>query len=318
MKVGVLGLGSIGLRHASNLKKLDYEFFGYDIDKKKSKKIDALGGIFFSNKQELIDIIDVGIIATPNHCHLDDLKLLTKNKKHCFIEKPISHEIKETSRLIDISKKNKKIICVGQNLRFNPAVKRGKQWLIERKIGKIIWSELICSSYLPDWRKNQNYLNRYTNNKDTGGVIFDSIHELDLANYLIGKGNIINCYAKNSGILKLQCEDIADIFMKHENGSSSLIHLDYLTRPKIRFTRIVGDKGIILINISKRFVKLIGRNGKIKKSIYFNKNLNNDYLNELKSFFESIKKKKKPFCSGNESIDILKQALQARKFAFAN
>ena len=52
-------------------------------------------------------------------------------------------------------------------------------------------------------------------------------------------------------------------------------------------------KGIILINISKRFVKLIGRNGKIKKSIYFNKNLNNDYLNELKSFFESIKKKKK-------------------------
>ena len=79
MKVGVLGLGSIGLRHASNLKKLDYEFFGYDIDKKKSKKIDALGGIFFSNKQELIDIIDVGIIATPNHCHLDDLKLLTKN-----------------------------------------------------------------------------------------------------------------------------------------------------------------------------------------------------------------------------------------------
>ena len=47
MKVGVLGLGSIGLRHASNLKKLDYEFFGYDIDKKKSKKIDALGGIFF-------------------------------------------------------------------------------------------------------------------------------------------------------------------------------------------------------------------------------------------------------------------------------
>ena len=179
----------------------------------------------------------------------------------------------------------------------------------------IIWSELICSSYLPDWRSNQDYLKGYANNKSTGGVIFDSIHEIDLANFLIGKGNIVSCNAKNTGLLRLKCEDIADIFMSHHNGSTSIIHLDYLTKPKIRFTRIVGKKGIILINISKRFVKLIKENGEIEKSIYFKKDLNSDYVKEIKSFLNSIKQNKRPFCTGNESVEILKQALRARRLA---
>ena len=45
--------------------------------------------------------------------------------------------LKRRQGSVDISKKNKKIICVGQNLRFDPAVKRGKQWLIERKLVKL-------------------------------------------------------------------------------------------------------------------------------------------------------------------------------------
>ena len=47
--------------------------------------------------------------------------LLINNNKDCFVEKPLSHEIIKTKKILDYAKKI--IVFVGQNLRFHPAVK---------------------------------------------------------------------------------------------------------------------------------------------------------------------------------------------------
>ena len=104
--------------------------------------------------------------------------LLINNHKDCFVEKPLSHEIIETKKILDYAKKKKIIVFVGQNLRFHPAVKKAKQWIDNKIIGKVLWSRLICSSYLPDWRKNYDFKKNYANNKKAGGVIFDCIQEM--------------------------------------------------------------------------------------------------------------------------------------------
>ena len=50
MNVGILGLGSIGLRHASNSIKLRHNVFGYDVDYNKSNDLKKIGGEFISQK----------------------------------------------------------------------------------------------------------------------------------------------------------------------------------------------------------------------------------------------------------------------------
>ena len=215
MNIGIIGLGSIGLRHAKNSRLLKYKVFGYDIDKEKSRSISAMGGIFIKDKKEFIKKIDVGIISSPNKCHLEDMKFLINNKKHCFIEKPISHEYYQTKKIIDKANSLKLKIFVGHNLRFHPAVKKAKGWLENKKIGRILWSSLICSSYLPDWRKGQDYKQGYANESKGGGVIFDCIHEIDLANHLLGKAQIIKCSAESTKYLKLKTEDIETKYRKN-------------------------------------------------------------------------------------------------------
>ncbi len=315
MNIGIIGLGSIGLRHAKNSRLLKYKVFGYDIDKEKSRSLSAMGGIFIKDKKEFIKKIDVGIISSPNKCHLEDMKFLINNKKHCFIEKPISHEYYQTKKIIDKANSLKLKIFVGHNLRFHPAVKKAKGWLENKKIGRILWSSLICSSYLPDWRKGQDYKQGYANESKGGGVIFDCIHEIDLANHLLGKAQIIKCSAESTKYLKLKTEDIADIWLKHEDKSRSSIHLDYITRPKLRCTKIIGEKGMIKIEISKRILKLINIDNKVIESYYFKSDSNRDYINELKSFFKCIEKKIPTPFKVEESIEILKQVLEARKLA---
>ena len=274
-----------------------------------------MGCKFISDKKDFVKSIDVGIIATPSQYHLHDIVLLINNNKDCFVEKPLSHEIIETKKILDYAKKKKIIVFVGQNLRFHPAVKKAKQWIDNKIIGKVLWSRLICSSYLPDWRKNYDFKKNYANNKKAGGVIFDCIHEIDLANYLMGKTSFVNSVIRKSGLLDLDVEDFADINLRHKGGHISSIHLDYLTKPKFRITQVAGEKGVIEIDISNRKIKLINNTGKIIKKNSYSKDFNIDYKNEIKSFLDNVKKRSRPICDGHEGLEVLRQAIQAKNDA---
>ena len=101
---------------------------GYDINKNKKLELKKLKIKYISNKKQFIKSIDAGIIASPSKNTLK-ICLLIENNKHCFVEKPMSHELNKTRKLIALAKK-KKIIQVGRNIRFNPAIKLAKTLLI--------------------------------------------------------------------------------------------------------------------------------------------------------------------------------------------
>ncbi len=207
------------------------------------------------------------------------------------------------------------IIQVGHNLRFNPAVKYAKELINNHKIGEILWSRSICSSYLPSWRKKYDYLNSYTNKKKSGGVIFDLIHEIDLVYHLFGPGKILNSVTRNSKTLGLKVEDIANITIQHNKGHHSNLHLDFVTRPKKRITEIAGVKGKIVIDISNRKVKHINTQDKVLKEKSFKTEINIDYSDEIYSFYKKILNKYNNDEEKLENLDVLKLALEARRLS---
>ena len=66
MKIGVLGLGSIGKRHAENLISLGHEVYGFDPVAPK------INGVKNVSRDEIWDQKAV-VIASPSSQHLDDL-----------------------------------------------------------------------------------------------------------------------------------------------------------------------------------------------------------------------------------------------------
>ena len=58
----------------------------------------------------MIKDVDALSIVTPTPNHFKTAKLCLKNKKHVFIEKPITVTLEEADKLLELSKNNSTII----------------------------------------------------------------------------------------------------------------------------------------------------------------------------------------------------------------
>jgi predicted dehydrogenase len=82
-------------------------------------------------------------------------------------------------------------------MRFHPGIARLKELLNKDVIGKAVSARLQVGHYLPDWHPEEDYRQSYSAIKSMGGgVILDSIHELDYIRWLIGEINEVFAFVK--------------------------------------------------------------------------------------------------------------------------
>lgn len=287
----VIGLGSIGMRHAKNLRALGQHVWGLDPDM--SKRLD-LGYDYTNNKIEHMQSADAFIIASPTKTHADYLERLAFSGKPIFIEKPVADRM-------PIGMNG--VVMVGYNLRHHSCVKQAKEWLNAGLIGKPLWANFTCGQF----NDRPAYLR--------DGVILNWSHEIDLALYLIGDASV----AASSTRLTDGEDDMTDILLTHENGCRSAIHLDYMTETEQRVFKITGAHGSIEIDIVER--KAILRPDKARfddtylDHFYGDDSFDQNYIEEIKAFLDRIDGKQTIGCTGAEGLSVLEICLEVRKQA---
>jgi len=315
LRAAVLGLGSIGMRHALNLLSMGVNVVGYDPQQERIALLHANGGASANTPEAAFEMADCVIIATPSGLHDADLRAAISARKDIFIEKPLAHTTNGVADLIGEAEKNGLILFAGFNLRFHPAVIAAREALSQNRLGRILWARLIASDYLPNWRPHQDHTKGYAADPLSGGVIFDLIHEFDLARHLLGPMQCEAATAHKSGSIGIPSEDVADVLLRHNNGFVSSLHLDYVTRPPIRLTEIVGTRGQMRIDLRNRHMSIIGIDGTIEDQIRFDSVIAEDYVSEMKSFMDCVENRTTPPCSGREAFDVLQQVCRAREIA---
>lgn len=285
MKIGVVGLGSIGSRHAKNLRSLGHEVIGYDPAHKSDVRFERM----------VYEQADAVVIATPSLFHVGPLRAAVERRKHALVEKPISSASPEAIQpLLDLAFADNLVVMTGNNLRFHPCVKQAKQWIDQQMIGDPLWASFTCAqlndkpAYLRD------------------GVLLNwGSHEIDLALYLLGPAKVLTAsvHAENG------CDDIADIVLEHENGARSTIHLDYITPNEIREAWICGTEKNIGLD-------LVGRRASMGRFVQeFDGSYDTDYLAEMQAFIDRIEGKESLGATGFDGLATLRVCLDARKLA---
>lgn len=315
MRVAVLGLGSIGMRHAGNLLRLGAQVCGFDPDPARRAALEAQGGEIAMTRDTAIAQSDAALIASPSALHHADLSAAVAAKRPALVEKPLSHDPQDLERLLDAAATQGLRVWGALNLRFHPAVLAAKALLQQKALGDLLWGRLICASYLPDWRPGQDYRQGYAADLRTGGVLFDVIHEFDLAHHLLGPTQAISCQARNTGVLDIASEDCADIVLRHPNGLQSSLHLDYVTRPPLRVTEIAGTLGRITLDLRGRSWEWRDAKGEKRGGETFSSTFDDDYLAEMQAFLDSLAGRATPLCGGHEALAVLKTVIDARKLA---
>lgn len=217
MKVGVIGLGSIGKRHVRNLVDLGHEVFNHDPN------------VPSGDLDSLLEHSEAIVIASPTDMHQDHALMAEAEGKPAFIEKPLG-----------TGKYYYPYPCmVGYNLRFHPCVQKAKEWLPQ--IGKPLWANFTVAqrSEKPAYRRI--------------GVILNWSHEIDLALHLLGEAEVMS---SSTMIYWDDADVMTDIVLRHESGCRSTVHMDYLTEPERRHFTIVGEKGRMTCTLPDRNIFL--------------------------------------------------------------
>jgi len=124
MRVGVVGLGSMGLRHVKNLLALGCEVGGHDPDLKACQRANAAGARANANALGLVGLpFDALVIATPAEQHLGWAQLAITHGLPVFVEKPLGtlDQLPAWRKLVQEA--SGLVTQVGYQLRFHESMK---------------------------------------------------------------------------------------------------------------------------------------------------------------------------------------------------
>jgi len=259
MKFVVVGCGSIGKRHIKNLKDAGHSVAGCEKDGERRSEAARSYDIevFPTLDKALRKTYDAAFICTPTSLHIPMALKVAERGIHLFIEKPLSNSLKDVEKLISLAKRKRLITFVGCNPRFLPSLKRTKDLIDRRRIGKVLSVRASRGFYLPYWHPKEDYRKEYSARKSLGGgVIFDDIHDIDILCWIFGRVREVFCFSGKLSSLQIDTEDIAEIFFKFSTGTLAQLHLDYLQRTYRSSYEFIGERGIIEWDYIKHTVRL--------------------------------------------------------------
>lgn len=311
--VAVIGLGSIGLRHAQNLSRLGMQVLGYDPDPQRCEMLLKQGGATSSSADAALRESDAVVIATPNAFHFQGVADAIDAGCHVFVEKPLAHSISGLEELLSRAEGKGLTVFVGMNLRYHPVVKLARNILADGTLGKLLWGRFVAASYLPNWRPQQDYRMGYAANVTTGGVVFDFIHEFDLAWYLLGAAKVLTAHAESSSEIELDSDSIADVVLRHDTGIITTLHVDYVTKARQRRIEVAGTQGVLFVDIERSQLLMHNNDGEIVKEQSFETDVNDMYFNEMDSFLKCARDGGCAEQNSREALEVLALVLDIRK-----
>lgn len=249
MKVLVVGTGSIGMRHISNLVALGVEVnsFSYRAAEGASG-LPNTGVPLVDNLLDALhdDDLDAVVIANRTDLHMDIALEAARCKKSLFIEKPLSVSLARCDELQTLIETHALVVEVGFMLRFHPNLVWIKRYVAEGSLGELMFMHASVGQWLPDWRPGTDHRTGYSAFRKTGGgVIFDLIHELDLVQWLAGIAVDVTAMTRHVECLGIETEAIAQIGLRLESGMLAQVELDYVRPGYGRTLEIVGTLGVL-------------------------------------------------------------------------
>lgn len=294
IKVGVVGLGSMGQHHARVYSRLNCKLAGVaDADPQRAKELgEKYDTMYYSDYHELLSRVEAVSIAVPTILHRKVAMDFLKEGIHCLVEKPIAFDLDEAAEMLEEADRNRVNLAVGHVEQFNPAVVKLKQIVDDGVLGKL----LIIST-----RRVGPSVPRIT---DVGVVVDWATHDIGVTKYLIGR-EPVSVFSR-VGSLRHAKEDYAILVLDFE-GTAACIEVNWFTPQKGRTLVATGSEGVAYLDYIAQSVMV--QNSKEGQAIQVEKI--EPLKLELEDFLNSIEGRKKPLVDGGEGMSILKISLES-------
>lgn len=243
----IVGLGSIGRRHLTNLAAMhpDAHFTVLRHRGGEDELTSKLGARIVTSLDDIQgEAFDLVVVSSPSANHIDVLPRLIAEGHNLLVEKPIVTSLEDCDALTAALKQAPASVRVsGFNFRHIPSLVLLRDHVRDGRLGNIVRASFVAGQWLPDWRPAQDYRGGYSADATRGGgVELDLVHEIDLARWMFGELTLAYAHGGKFSSLEIRAHDTATMIFLPASGAP-IIHvaLDYVSRQRLRHYELVGD-----------------------------------------------------------------------------
>lgn len=140
--IGAGGKGASDIRNASvNGRERVVALCDVDFSGSAKRTVEAFPKAkLYADYREMLDKekdIDAVTISTPDHVHGPAASYAMERGVHVYVQKPMTHNIREARMLTEMARKNKIVTQMGNQGGSNPLLKMVQGWIDSDKIGKV-------------------------------------------------------------------------------------------------------------------------------------------------------------------------------------
>jgi scyllo-inositol 2-dehydrogenase (NADP+) len=189
VKLGVIGLGRMGLSHLSILRPHpQVEIVG--ISDTSRYLLDVMkrytGLPVFRDHRELVETArpDAVVVATPTGSHAAICESILESGVGVFLEKPLALTVESGERIVELAAHKAVTTQVGYHFRFVPSFEEARRWYRSGHIGRVHHYHVAAHGPAVVRPRGTTWRARPS---EGGGCLYDyASHAADLANFVFG------------------------------------------------------------------------------------------------------------------------------------
>ena len=279
IKTAVIGVGYLGKFHADKYAALPNSELIAVVDAHAetanaiASKLKVQG---LTDYRPLLGKVEAVSIAAPTTLHYTIAKDFLNHGSHVLIEKPITVTVEEADELIELGRKNKRLVQVGHLERFNAAI---------LDLDKAITQPVFIESH-----RLAPFNPRAT---DVNVVLDLMIHDIDIILDIVHSE--VKSIAASGAKILTKSTDIANVRLEFENGCVANVTASRVSMKTERKMRLFQADSCITVDFQNRAMKMYSKGEKemfpgipeiiSQESVYEN----NDALKvEIIAFLDSI------------------------------
>ena len=302
LKVGIVGCGLIGNKRAAHLGPARLVACA-DVVLERAETLarKSAGAAAVKDWRELVARKDVQIVvvATTNDLLAEITCAALVAGKHVLVEKPAARNIAELEPVITAARKAGRLVRVGFNHRYHPALQKARGLFEAGALGPMMFIRGRYGhggrlGYENEWRANPSM--------SGGGELIDQgVHLIDLARWFLGDFPHVAGHA-TTYFWKMPVDDNAFLTLRTASGQTAFLHVSctewknmfsleiYGRDAKLHVEGLGGSYGVERLT----FYKMLPQMGPPETTVWEYPGADNSWHFEMEEFWEDIRLEREP------------------------
>jgi UDP-N-acetylglucosamine 3-dehydrogenase len=241
LRVGVIGVGSMGRNHARVYGEVAELVGIVDLDAGTARTVaERLQVPAHQDFRVLLEAgVDAVSIATATTHHHAIARACLEAGVHVLVEKPLCATTEQANDLIDLALERKRVLAVGHIERHNPVVAATQAALRRGEFGALLSLSARRVSSFP------------ARIGDVGVMLDLAIHEVDIQRFLVGRP-VSAVYARTGRRRHERFEDWATIILAFEGGVTGVIEVNWMTPIKARTLTLTCEQRLVSVDYTRQ------------------------------------------------------------------